>query len=62
MKKSLLKSAFAIAIALMTIPCFGQKSKATILPIVESADEATFQGISHNGKWAVGYAFDNSGL
>ncbi|MBO5086191.1 MAG: T9SS type A sorting domain-containing protein [Paludibacteraceae bacterium] len=61
MKKSLLKSAFAMAIALMTIPCFGQNSKATILPIVESADEATFQGISHNGKWAVGYAFDNSG-
>ena len=61
MKKNLLKSAFAMAIALMTIPCFGQNSKATILPIVETSDEATFQGISHNGKWAVGYAFDNSG-
>ncbi len=61
MKKNLFKSAFAMAIALMTIPCFGQNSKATVLPIVETSDEATLQGISNNGKWAVGYAFDNSG-
>ena len=32
---------------------------SSIMPIF-AEDGATFQGISHNGKWAVGYAFNNS--
>lgn len=36
-----------------------ESEKATLLSII-AEDEATFSGISNNGKWAVGYAFNNN--
>lgn len=57
MKKTFLKSVFACAMAFMTMPVFAQEVKMTSLI---ADDDATIAGISNNGKWAVGYAFDNS--
>lgn len=57
MKKNLLKSAFALAIALFAIPSVAEE--ISILSL-EANDDATISGISNNGKWAVGFGYDNS--
>ena len=63
MKKFFVKALAAIAILSVCASCDkptpeGPK-KATLRSII-AEDDATFSGISNNGKWAVGYAFDNS--
>lgn len=57
MKKNFLKSAFAVAIAFVSMSVMADD--ITLLSL-KAEDDATLSGISNNGKWAVGYAFDNS--
>ena len=59
MKKNLLKSIFVIAFAAMTTAISAQERATIVRPIVDN-DGANFENISPNGKWAVGFAFDNS--
>ena len=63
MKKFFAKTLTVIALVGLCVSCDKQPDptteKATLLSIVTN-DDATFTGISNNGKWAVGGAFDNS--
>ena len=59
MKKNLFKSILVIAIVTITTTMFAQEKATIVRPIIDY-DGATFYNISPNGKWAVGYAYDNS--
>lgn len=56
MQKNLLKS-LACMMAFVAMPLAAQEVTLTALT---ADDDATIAGMSNNGKWAVGYAFDNS--
>lgn len=60
MKKFFLKSLFTFAIVLCASPILANEEKNTIVKPLLAEDDATLSGISHNGKWAVGYAYNNS--
>ena len=63
MKKFFVKVLAAIAILSVCASCDKPTpegpEKATLRSII-AEDDATFSGISNNGKWAVGYAFNNN--
>ena len=56
MKKNFFKS-LACMMAFVAMPLAAQEVTLTALT---ADDDATIAGMSNNGKWAVGYAFDNS--
>lgn len=63
MKKFFVKALAAIAILSVCASCDKPTpegpEKATLRSII-AEDDATFSGISNNGKWAVGYTFNNN--
>ena len=57
MKKNFRKLTFAFAMVLASVSVMADD--VTVLSL-KANDDATLSGMSNNGKWAVGYAFDNS--
>ena len=57
MKKNFRKLTFAFAMVLASVSAMADD--VTVLSL-KANDDATLSGMSNNGKWAVGYAFDNS--